>query len=80
MLIFHLMFVILVQCKARFQSPSFHVDQPIQLQVFLRADCPHPVSFSKLTVSLSNQVLLIQISVVTLHCIFFCFVAFQPGI
>ncbi|PWA32492.1 hypothetical protein CCH79_00016673 [Gambusia affinis] len=44
-----------IQCKARFQSPSFHVDQPIQLQVFLRADCPHPVSFSKLTVSLSNQ-------------------------
>uniref|UniRef100_A0A3P9QHC4 Trafficking protein particle complex subunit 11 n=1 Tax=Poecilia reticulata TaxID=8081 RepID=A0A3P9QHC4_POERE len=44
-----------IQCKARFQSPCFHVDQPIQLQVFLRADCPHPVSFSKLTVSLSNQ-------------------------
>ncbi|XP_037531382.1 trafficking protein particle complex subunit 11 [Nematolebias whitei] len=44
-----------IQCKARFQSPSFHVDQPIQLQVFLQADCPHPVSFSKLTVSLSNQ-------------------------
>jgi len=46
-----------VQCKAKFQSPSFHVDQPIQLQVFLRADCPHPVSFHKLAVSLSNQVL-----------------------
>lgn len=45
-----------VQCKAKFQSPSFHVDQPVQLQVFLRADCPHPVSFSKLAVSLSNQV------------------------
>ncbi|XP_015254366.1 PREDICTED: trafficking protein particle complex subunit 11 [Cyprinodon variegatus] len=44
-----------IQCKARFQSPSFHVDQPIQLQVFLRADCPHPVSFTKLSVSLSNQ-------------------------
>ncbi|XP_053735696.1 trafficking protein particle complex subunit 11 [Synchiropus splendidus] len=44
-----------IQCKARFQSPSFHVDHPIQLQVFLRADCPHPVSFSKLAVSLSNQ-------------------------
>ncbi|TMS17800.1 Trafficking protein particle complex subunit 11 [Larimichthys crocea] len=45
-----------IQCKAKFQSPSFHVDQPIQLQVFLRADCPHPVSFNKLAVSLSNQV------------------------
>uniref|UniRef100_A0A3Q4H062 Trafficking protein particle complex subunit 11 n=1 Tax=Neolamprologus brichardi TaxID=32507 RepID=A0A3Q4H062_NEOBR len=44
-----------IQCKAKFQSPSFHVDQPVQLQVFLRADCPHPVSFSKLAVSLSNQ-------------------------
>uniref|UniRef100_A0AAX7VBC0 Trafficking protein particle complex subunit 11 domain-containing protein n=1 Tax=Astatotilapia calliptera TaxID=8154 RepID=A0AAX7VBC0_ASTCA len=27
-----------IQCKAKFQSPSFHVDQPVQLQVFLRAD------------------------------------------
>uniref|UniRef100_A0A671V6Z2 Trafficking protein particle complex subunit 11 n=1 Tax=Sparus aurata TaxID=8175 RepID=A0A671V6Z2_SPAAU len=44
-----------IQCKAKFQSPSFHVDQPIQLQVYLRADCPHPVSFNKLAVSLSNQ-------------------------
>lgn len=44
-----------VQCKAKFCSPSFHVDQPIQLQVFLRADCPHTVSFNKLAVSLSNQ-------------------------
>ncbi|XP_004073643.1 trafficking protein particle complex subunit 11 [Oryzias latipes] len=44
-----------IQCKAKFQSPSFHVDQPIQLQVFVRADCPHPVSFNKLSVSLSNQ-------------------------
>uniref|UniRef100_A0A672GQH4 Trafficking protein particle complex subunit 11 n=1 Tax=Salarias fasciatus TaxID=181472 RepID=A0A672GQH4_SALFA len=44
-----------VQCKGRFQSPSFHVDQPILLQVFLRADCPQPVAFSKLAVSLSNQ-------------------------
>ncbi|KAF7643174.1 hypothetical protein LDENG_00244050, partial [Lucifuga dentata] len=48
-------YVLFIQCKARFLSPSFHVDQPIKLQVFLRADCPHPVSFSKLAVSLSNQ-------------------------
>lgn len=45
-----------VQCKAKFQSASFHVDEPIQLQVFLRADSPHPVSVSKLAISLSNQV------------------------
>uniref|UniRef100_A0A8D3DPB3 Trafficking protein particle complex subunit 11 n=1 Tax=Scophthalmus maximus TaxID=52904 RepID=A0A8D3DPB3_SCOMX len=44
-----------IQCKAKFLSPSFHVDQPIQLQVFLQADCPHPVSLNKLAVSLSNQ-------------------------
>ncbi|XP_030002129.1 trafficking protein particle complex subunit 11 [Sphaeramia orbicularis] len=44
-----------IQCKAKFQSPSFHVDQPIQLQVLLKADCPHPVPFSKLAISLSNQ-------------------------
>uniref|UniRef100_A0A4W6E3B0 Trafficking protein particle complex subunit 11 n=1 Tax=Lates calcarifer TaxID=8187 RepID=A0A4W6E3B0_LATCA len=44
-----------IQCKAKFFSPSFHVDQPIQLQVFLRADCPHPVTLNKLAVSLSNQ-------------------------
>nr|XP_061835586.1 trafficking protein particle complex subunit 11-like [Nerophis lumbriciformis] len=44
-----------IQCKAKFQSPSFHVDQAIQLQVFLRVDCPHPISFTKLAVSLSNQ-------------------------
>uniref|UniRef100_A0A667WE77 Trafficking protein particle complex subunit 11 n=1 Tax=Myripristis murdjan TaxID=586833 RepID=A0A667WE77_9TELE len=48
-------YVPFIQCKARFQSPSFHVDQPIQLQVFVRADCPHPVRFNKLAVSLSNQ-------------------------
>ncbi|KAM8907986.1 trafficking protein particle complex subunit 11 isoform 1-T1 [Spinachia spinachia] len=44
-----------IQCKAKFQSPSFHIDQPIQLQVFLRADCPHSISFNKLAVILSNQ-------------------------
>ncbi|XP_077589435.1 trafficking protein particle complex subunit 11 isoform X2 [Stigmatopora nigra] len=44
-----------IQCKAKFQSPSFHVDEVIQLQVFLRTDSPNPVSFTKLAVSLSNQ-------------------------
>ncbi|TNN63892.1 Trafficking protein particle complex subunit 11 [Liparis tanakae] len=48
-------YITFIQCKAKFQCPSFHVDQPIQLQVFLRADSPHPVSFKKLSVSLSNQ-------------------------
>lgn len=52
-----------VQCKAKFQSPSFRVDEPIQLQVFLRADCPHPISINKLAVSLSNQVTTLMSSV-----------------
>ncbi|XP_077387667.1 trafficking protein particle complex subunit 11 [Festucalex cinctus] len=44
-----------IQCKAKFRSPSFHVDEVIQLQVFLKSDCPQPVSFTKLGVTLSNQ-------------------------
>ncbi|XP_065131346.1 trafficking protein particle complex subunit 11 isoform X1 [Paramisgurnus dabryanus] len=48
-------YVPFVQCKAKFLSPSFHIDEPVQLQVYVRADCPHPVRFSKLCVSLSNQ-------------------------
>uniref|UniRef100_A0A3Q2XZI6 Trafficking protein particle complex subunit 11 n=1 Tax=Hippocampus comes TaxID=109280 RepID=A0A3Q2XZI6_HIPCM len=44
-----------IQCKAKFRSPSFHVDEVIQLQVLVRADCPNPVSFTKLAVTLSNQ-------------------------
>ncbi|XP_028815392.1 trafficking protein particle complex subunit 11 [Denticeps clupeoides] len=48
-------YVPFVQCKAKFLSPSFHVDDPVQLNVYLRADCPHPLRFSKLCISLSNQ-------------------------
>ncbi|KAJ8416548.1 hypothetical protein AAFF_G00358360 [Aldrovandia affinis] len=48
-------YVPFIQCKAKFLFPSFHVDNPVQLHVYLRADCPHPVRFSKLCVSLSNQ-------------------------
>ncbi|XP_073676596.1 trafficking protein particle complex subunit 11 [Garra rufa] len=48
-------YVPFVQCKAKFLSPSFHIDEPVQLNVYVRADCPHPVRFSKLCVSLSNQ-------------------------
>uniref|UniRef100_A0A8C1SF53 Trafficking protein particle complex 11 n=1 Tax=Cyprinus carpio TaxID=7962 RepID=A0A8C1SF53_CYPCA len=48
-------YVPFVQCKAKFLSPSFHIDEPVQLHVYVRADCPHPVRFSKLCVSLSNQ-------------------------
>lgn len=48
-------YVPFIQCKAKFLSPSFHLDNPVELHVYLRADCPHPVRFSKLCVSLSNQ-------------------------
>lgn len=49
--------LIAVQCKAKFLAPSFHVDQALTLLVFLQADCPHRISFNKLSVFLSNQVL-----------------------
>ncbi|KAI5100724.1 trafficking protein particle complex subunit 11, partial [Silurus meridionalis] len=48
-------YVPFIQCKAKFLSPSFHVDEPVQLHVYLKADCPHPVRFAKLGVSLSNS-------------------------
>ncbi|MGH0122145.1 UNVERIFIED_CONTAM: hypothetical protein FKN15_042916 [Acipenser sinensis] len=44
-----------VQCKAKFLYPSFHVDIPVQLHVYLKTDCPHPIRFSKLCVSFNNQ-------------------------
>ncbi|XP_029438424.1 trafficking protein particle complex subunit 11 [Rhinatrema bivittatum] len=48
-------FVPFVQCKAKFLSPSFHVDDPVQFHVYLKADCPHPIRFSKLCVGFNNQ-------------------------
>lgn len=47
----------LVQCKAKFHAPSFHVDVPVQFDIYLKADCPHPMRFSKLCVSFNNQVM-----------------------
>ncbi|XP_071412394.1 trafficking protein particle complex subunit 11 [Pithys albifrons albifrons] len=48
-------FIPFVQCKAKFLAPSFHVDVPAQFDVYLRADCPHPIRFSKLCISFNNQ-------------------------
>uniref|UniRef100_A0A8C2PCT5 Trafficking protein particle complex subunit 11 n=1 Tax=Capra hircus TaxID=9925 RepID=A0A8C2PCT5_CAPHI len=50
-------FVPFVQCKAKFHfhAPSFHVDVPVQFDVYLKADCPHPIRFSKLCISFNNQ-------------------------
>ncbi|OXB57311.1 hypothetical protein ASZ78_008876 [Callipepla squamata] len=48
-------FIPFVQCKAKFLAPSFHVDVPVQFDIYLRADCPHPIRFSKLCVSFNNQ-------------------------
>ncbi|XP_043918491.1 trafficking protein particle complex subunit 11 [Protopterus annectens] len=44
-----------VQCKAKFLFPSFHVDVPVQFHVYLKADCPHPIRFSKVCVIFNNQ-------------------------
>lgn len=46
-----------VQCKAKFHAPSFHVDVPVQFDIYLKPDCPHPIRFSKLCVSFNNQVM-----------------------
>lgn len=54
--LFLLFVLIAVQCKAKFLAPSFHVDVPVQFDVHLRADCPHPIRFSKLCISFNNQV------------------------
>uniref|UniRef100_A0A8C0ITR1 Trafficking protein particle complex subunit 11 n=1 Tax=Chelonoidis abingdonii TaxID=106734 RepID=A0A8C0ITR1_CHEAB len=48
-------FVPFVQCKAKFLAPSFHVDVPVEFDIYLKADCPHPIRFSKLCVGFSNQ-------------------------
>ncbi|XP_063776770.1 trafficking protein particle complex subunit 11 [Pseudophryne corroboree] len=48
-------FVPFVQCKAKFLAPSFHVDTSVELYVYLKTDCPHPIRFSKLCVGFSNQ-------------------------
>uniref|UniRef100_A0A8C3SGQ2 Trafficking protein particle complex subunit 11 n=1 Tax=Chelydra serpentina TaxID=8475 RepID=A0A8C3SGQ2_CHESE len=48
-------FVPFVQCKAKFLAPSFHVDVPVEFDVYLKADCPHPIRFSKLCVGFNNQ-------------------------
>ncbi|EMP40863.1 UPF0636 protein C4orf41 like protein [Chelonia mydas] len=44
-----------VQCKAKFLAPSFHVDVPVEFDIYLKADCPHPIRFSKLCVGFNNQ-------------------------
>ncbi|XP_044153344.1 LOW QUALITY PROTEIN: trafficking protein particle complex subunit 11 [Bufo gargarizans] len=48
-------FVPFVQCKAKFLAPSFHVDTPVELCIYLKTDCPHPIRFSKLCVGFCNQ-------------------------
>uniref|UniRef100_A0A674IJC6 Trafficking protein particle complex subunit 11 n=1 Tax=Terrapene triunguis TaxID=2587831 RepID=A0A674IJC6_9SAUR len=44
-----------MQCKAKFLAPSFHVDVPVEFDIYLKADCPHPIRFSKLCVGFNNQ-------------------------
>lgn len=45
-----------VECKAGFKQTAFTADNPVELQVFLRTNCPFPIRFSKLAVLLNNQI------------------------
>ena len=62
----------LVQCKAKFHAPSFHVDVPVQFDVYLKADCPHPIRFSKLCISFNNQVM-VPFNMCVCVCVCVCF-------
>ncbi|KAK3084752.1 hypothetical protein FSP39_018278 [Pinctada imbricata] len=44
-----------VECKGRFISETVPTDKEVELEIYLRARCPFPVRFSKLSVCLSNQ-------------------------
>lgn len=43
-----------VECKAGFSSKSYFVDQRVTVTVYLRMNCPQPMSFSKLSVLYNN--------------------------
>ncbi|KFM58453.1 hypothetical protein X975_10524, partial [Stegodyphus mimosarum] len=44
-----------IECKAGFASESYMADQRITVTVYLRMNCPQPISFSKLTVLFNNE-------------------------
>ncbi|GFT33359.1 trafficking protein particle complex subunit 11 [Nephila pilipes] len=44
-----------IECKAGFVSESYMADQRITVTVYLRMNCPQPMSFSKLNVLFNNE-------------------------
>ncbi|XP_076367367.1 trafficking protein particle complex subunit 11 gry isoform X1 [Tachypleus tridentatus] len=44
-----------VECKMRFVSRTFSADERVVLQIHLRAKCPQPLKFSKLSILFTNQ-------------------------
>ncbi|XP_069136567.1 trafficking protein particle complex subunit 11-like [Argopecten irradians] len=44
-----------VECKACFSTETVAADTEVQLEVYIRVNCPFPVRFSKLSVFLNNQ-------------------------
>ena len=45
-----------VECKARFTSASVAADMEVEIEVYLQIQCPFPVRFSKVSISLNHQV------------------------
>ncbi|KAF8778895.1 Trafficking protein particle complex subunit 11 like protein [Argiope bruennichi] len=44
-----------IECKAGFVSENYMADQRITVTVYLRMNCPQPISFSKLNVLFNNE-------------------------
>ncbi|XP_042908520.1 trafficking protein particle complex subunit 11 [Parasteatoda tepidariorum] len=44
-----------IECKAGFGSETYMADQRITVTIYLRMNCPQPMSFSKLTVLFNNE-------------------------
>ncbi|PNF36899.1 Trafficking protein particle complex subunit 11 [Cryptotermes secundus] len=43
-----------VESKARFTQPQYKADQYVEIEVFIRSCCPHPLQFSRLSVTVNN--------------------------
>ena len=46
----HLLFYVLVECKVKFGSAIYNSNQPIELFVYLQANCVNPITFNRLFV------------------------------
>ncbi|KAK7871870.1 hypothetical protein R5R35_006453 [Gryllus longicercus] len=43
-----------IESKAQFTQPQYQADQHVTIEVYIRSCCPHPLQFSKLTVTVNN--------------------------